>query len=111
MEAFPQVVQEGALAGVGVQEHKVLEAHAIPGVQGGFHVPQDLAAPFLQALRSTRERASLLRPVFLQNYQILSKSHPLPLMDKVGVMFPTSCSAVPLSVTSSPKCPWLHPQL
>lgn len=77
VEAFPQVVQEGALAGVGVQEHKVLEAHAIPGVQGGLHVPQDLAAPFLQALRSTRERASLLRPVFLQNYQIV-KVTPAP---------------------------------
>lgn len=54
---------------------------------------------------------SLLRPVFLRNYQILSKSHTLPLMDKVGVMFPTSCSVVPLSVASGPKCPWLHPQI
>ena len=38
MEAFPQVVQEGALAGVCVQENKVLDAHAIPGVQRGLHV-------------------------------------------------------------------------
>lgn len=59
VEAFPQVVQEGALAGVGVQEHKVLDAHAIPGVQGGLHVPQDLVAPFLQALRSHRGSVTL----------------------------------------------------
>lgn len=82
MEAFPQVVQEGALARVGVQEDKVLDAHSIPGVQGGLHVPQDLVAPFLQALHSHRSGAkfaSLLRPVFLRNYQFLWKSQTLDL--------------------------------
>lgn len=58
-KAFPQVVQEGALARVGVQENKVLDAHAIPGVQGGLHVPQDLVAPFLQALHSHRGSVTL----------------------------------------------------
>lgn len=53
MEAFPQVVQEGTLTRVGVQENKVLDAHAIPGCQGGLHVPQDLATPFFQALCPT----------------------------------------------------------
>lgn len=54
MEAFPQVVQKGTLTGVGVQQNKVLDAHAIPGRQGGLHVPQDLVAPLLQALCRNR---------------------------------------------------------
>lgn len=106
MEAFPQVVQEGALARVGVQEDKVLDAHSIPGVQGGLHVPQDLVAPLLQALhlhRSSDKFASLLRPVFLRNYQFLWKSHTMTNIDKVGFMFPASHSVVSLSVTSSPE--------
>lgn len=41
VEALPEVVQEGGLTGVGVQENKILDAHAIPGGQGGLHVPQD----------------------------------------------------------------------
>lgn len=105
MEAFPQVVQEGALARVGVQEDKVLDAHSIPGVQGGLHVPQDLVAPFLQALHSNRSSnkfESLLCPVFLRNYQFLW-SRTLPNIDKVGFMFPASHLVVLLSVTSSPK--------
>lgn len=53
MEAFPQVVQEGTLTRVGVQENEVLDAHAIPGCQGGLHVPQDLVTPFFQALCPT----------------------------------------------------------
>lgn len=31
VEAFPQVVQEGCLTGVGIQEDKVLDAHAVAG--------------------------------------------------------------------------------
>lgn len=54
MEAFPQVVQEGSLTRVGVQENKVLDAHTIPGGQGGLHVPQDLVTPFIQALYPSR---------------------------------------------------------
>lgn len=54
MEAFPQVVQEGTLTRVGVQENKILDAHAIPGCQGGLHVPQDLVTPVLQALCPSR---------------------------------------------------------
>lgn len=50
VEAFPQVVQECRLTGVGIQEDKVLDAHAVPSCQSRFHVPQDLAAPLLQAL-------------------------------------------------------------
>lgn len=50
VEAFPQVVQEGRLTGVGVQEDKVLDAYTVPSRQGRFHVPQDLTAPLLQAL-------------------------------------------------------------
>lgn len=50
VKAFPQVVQEGRLTGVGVQEDKVLDAYAVPSRQGRFHVPQDLTAPLLQAL-------------------------------------------------------------
>lgn len=50
MVAFPQVVQEGTLTRVGVQENKILDAHAIPGCQGGLHIPQDLVTPLLQAL-------------------------------------------------------------
>lgn len=42
MGAFPQVVQEGTLTRVVVQENEILDAHAIPGRQGGLHVPQDL---------------------------------------------------------------------
>lgn len=47
MEAFPQVVQEGTLTRVGVQENKVLDAHAIPSRQGGLHVPQNPVTPLL----------------------------------------------------------------
>lgn len=54
MEAFPQVVQEGTLTRVGVQEDKILDAHAIPGGQRRLHVPQDLATPLLQALCLSR---------------------------------------------------------
>lgn len=50
MEAFPQVVQKGTLTCVGVQEHKVLDAHAIPGRKGRLHVPQDPVTPLLEAL-------------------------------------------------------------
>lgn len=55
MEAFPQVVQEGTLTRVGVQEDKILDAHTIPGRQGGLHVPQDPVAPLLQALRRKQQ--------------------------------------------------------
>lgn len=58
VEAFPQVVQEGTLARVGVQENKVLDAHAIPGCQGGLHVPQDLVTPHLQALYPSRNTSA-----------------------------------------------------
>lgn len=51
METFPQVVQEGTLTRVGVEEHKILNAHPIPSSKGGLHVPQDLVTPFFQALR------------------------------------------------------------
>ena len=54
MEAFPQVVQEGTFTCVGVQKNKILDAHAIPGCQGGLHVPQDPVTPLLQALRPSR---------------------------------------------------------
>lgn len=54
MEAFPQVVQEGTLAGVGVQEDEVLDAHAIPGRQRGLHVPQDLVTPLVKALSPSK---------------------------------------------------------
>lgn len=54
METFPQVVQEGTLTRVGVQENEILNAHAIPGCQGGLHVPQDLVTAFLQALCPSR---------------------------------------------------------
>lgn len=54
MEAFPQVVQEGTLTRVGIQENKILDAHAIPGCQGGLHIPQDLVAPLFQALCPSR---------------------------------------------------------
>lgn len=78
MEAFPQVIQEGALAGVGVQENKVLDAHSVPGVQGRLHVPQDLGAPFFQALHPHGGRgkfASRSCPVFLRNYQFFVKAN------------------------------------
>lgn len=55
MEAFPQVVQEGTLTCVGVQENKILDAHAIPGCQGGLHVPQDPVTPLIQALCPSRK--------------------------------------------------------
>lgn len=54
MGAFPQVVQEGTLTRVVVQENEILDAHAIPGRQGGLHVPQDLVTPVLQALCPSR---------------------------------------------------------
>lgn len=60
MEAFPQVVQEGTLTRVGVQENKVLDAHTIPGRQRGLHVPQDPAAPLLQALWAKQQHVSLI---------------------------------------------------
>lgn len=60
VEAFPQVVQEGTLTRVGVQEDKVLDAHAIPGRQRGLHVPQDPAAPLLQALWAKQDHVSLI---------------------------------------------------
>lgn len=50
MEALPQVVQEGTLTRVGVQENKILDAHTIPGCQGGLHVPQDPVTALLQTL-------------------------------------------------------------
>lgn len=50
MEALLQVVQEGSLTRVGVQENKILDAHAIPGRQGGLHVPQHPVTPLVQAL-------------------------------------------------------------
>lgn len=54
MEAFPQVVQEGTLTCVGVQENEILDAHAIPGCQRGLHVSQDLVTPLIQALCPSR---------------------------------------------------------
>lgn len=55
MEAFPQVIQEGGLTRVGVQENKILDANAIPGRQGGLHVSQDTVTPLLQALGQRRK--------------------------------------------------------
>lgn len=55
MEALPQVVQEGTLTGVGVQENEILNAHAIPCCQGGLHVPQHPVTPLLQALCPDRD--------------------------------------------------------
>ena len=60
MEALLQVVQEGRLARVGVQENKILDAHTIPGRQGGLHVPQDLVTPHIQAL-CPRKNTSVTR--------------------------------------------------
>ena len=54
VEALPQVVQQGGLAGVGVQQDQVLDAHAVPGRQRALHVPQDPVAPLLQTLEQTR---------------------------------------------------------
>jgi len=53
METFPQVVQEGTLTCVGVQENKILDAHPIPGCQGSLHVLKNPVTPLLQALRNT----------------------------------------------------------
>lgn len=60
MEAFPQVVQEGTLTRVGVQENKILDANAITSSQGGLHVPQDPVAPLLQALFPSRSTLAIL---------------------------------------------------
>ena len=57
MEAFPQVVQEGALAGVSVQQDEVLDAHAVPRRQGTLHVPQDPVTALLQALKQAHPRS------------------------------------------------------
>ena len=57
MEAFPQVVQEGALAGVGIEQDEVLDAHAVPCRQGTLHVPQDPVTALLQALKQAHPRS------------------------------------------------------
>jgi len=61
VEPLPQVVQEGGLAGVGVQQDQVLDAHAVPGCQGALHVAQDPVAPLLQALKGKRAKGSKVR--------------------------------------------------
>lgn len=58
MEAFSQVVQEGTLTGVGVQQNKILDANPIPGGQRTLHVPQDPVTALLQALCPMRDGVS-----------------------------------------------------
>lgn len=78
MEAFPQVVQEGSLTRVGVQKNKVLDAHTIPGGQGGLHVPQDLVTPFIQALCPSRNGDR----VFQSSYKLSKTTFVLKIRPK-----------------------------
>lgn len=61
VEAFPQVVQEGTLTGVGIQKNEILDAHAIPGRKGALHVPKDPVTVLLQALTNQRQGPEQLR--------------------------------------------------
>lgn len=64
-ETLAKIVHKGRLAGVRIQQHKVLHADPVPGSQRPFHVQTNVPPPHLFFLQDTEHsEAAHLSPSF-----------------------------------------------